>query len=114
MPVKFVQPDDLGADFTVNSASQKITNDCIVTGTATPTANPPEPTKKWLFINTTSNQATHYWNGIAWVSITGGVTIDPNTNNLLTTSAAGLMVSKASFSMELQDSFGNHLGYMLP
>jgi hypothetical protein len=57
---RFVITDNLDADF--RGVGSKIVCDNITGGVGAPTGPPPTQNKVWLWINTTTNQTTHYWN----------------------------------------------------
>jgi hypothetical protein len=74
---KVIIPSNLGLDF--RAFGTKYVNDNFVGGTvATPAAPPVETAKSWLYINTTTNKITHYWNpaGAAWVALVEPVVAD--------------------------------------
>jgi hypothetical protein len=122
-------PTNLGADF--RAVGTKYVNDNFVGGTAaTPTAAPAEPAKSWLYINTTSQKITHYWNpaSSAWVAVGASVpgiddvlsvgqlltanrTIDANTKEL-TIKATGFngVASMKAGAAGLSNSLGVDAG----
>jgi hypothetical protein len=42
----------------------------VLTGPGAPAGTPPDATERKFWVNTTTNQITHYWNGAAWVPLT--------------------------------------------
>lgn len=67
MVINVVTPDNLGADFITNAS--KYHSRSILSGAAAPVTAPPVTVKTWLWINTTTNKVTHYWNGSAWTVV---------------------------------------------
>ena len=60
---------NLDNDFILDGDKQKIYNLSILSGTTSPTTNPPVEEKSWIWINTSLKKITHYWNGFNWINL---------------------------------------------
>lgn len=92
MAEPLIHKNNLGADFAIDNTNSKIYNLSILTGSVAPVSAPVVIYKSWLWVNTVSNQVTHYWNGSSWIAL------DFSGNNLVR-SAISLTLNSTHYTV---------------